>query len=830
MHLLPLRPPSVHEDLFLDHYPSLVRWALQLCGGDRGLSEDLVHDAFIQFTLVRPDLTTIRDLEGYLHGMVRRMHASHVRRAARVDRRTTSFLEWDSVELGLRAVDVFAGVEARVELETICRYACGRKESSKAGSILILRFFHGYFPSEIALLARVAPRVADEWLRIARREARLYGEHPERLGFLSTTPSLEPAPLSVAAASSPEMLVDGLRCLIFSSRQGPCLTPKRLRELYGDGAPAMPCTTLAHIVSCRTCLQLVNEHLDIERLDQRYPTDMLGPNAGGSGTGSRQALSRGDARRRDRRRRATYEHRAEEVQVAINGFVLSAVTVGQAITRQRLAINLSEPIGFVEVFADRHTRLLFVAVETPPDGPIEHSARVILSEARSLDVHLSFAGVWPELRLVYRDPAFAADALPHPGAIERPVPLTAAHQESPVPDHRRSASPLAGLFARLARRRANTRWTARRFRPAWALMMLVLLASATLLQHDAVFAAVRAAARAVQHLVGTITQERFRHQPLPAPVVVPGPLAPAVAEPPPVPVTSPPDRRSARPETHPVDLAALEIQVLERLDRADALLGEQITIARTGVGRLRLTGIVDTASRKAELRSILAPLARTGVLRLDLETVTEAVARGEAKPRGPTITRRFEFDARLPLEDVLARYVAERRAASNPGSTPDPAVVRSEVLQLADGVLARSRQALLHAFALGRLAEVADLERVRSTKSGVFETWSAMVRKHATRVGLETQALRGLLDPILFAAESKGGEPATAAADPRLPREAEMHSLIQGLVAGVTAQDAAVRASFAASTEVLLAKTVTTPAFRDLLLRIERDAWVLARE
>ena len=121
----------------------------------------------------------------------RRVSARHVAQAATVPRTPrragrsghTVTARRGLAELGLRAVGA-ATVEATQELACVCRYACLRKGSSKAGSILILRFFHGYFPSEIAQIARCTPHLVDDWLRIARREARLFREEPHRLRFL----------------------------------------------------------------------------------------------------------------------------------------------------------------------------------------------------------------------------------------------------------------------------------------------------------------------------------------------------------------------------------------------------------------------------------------------------------------------------------------------------------------------------------------------------------------------------------------------------------------------------------------------------------------------
>ena len=139
-----------HVDLFIERYERLFLWSLQLTENDQEQAEDLLHDAFIQFTLSQPDLNKIENLEGYLRTMLRNIHVSQVRRSTRSPIRSLSIVEYDSAELGLRVVDPRTQMNFHDELRTVCEYACARKESSKAGSILILRFFHGYYPEEIS--------------------------------------------------------------------------------------------------------------------------------------------------------------------------------------------------------------------------------------------------------------------------------------------------------------------------------------------------------------------------------------------------------------------------------------------------------------------------------------------------------------------------------------------------------------------------------------------------------------------------------------------------------------------------------------------------------
>src|ERR1044072_7129552 len=69
-----------HEEVFLARYGPLRAWALRLTGGDEGRAEDLVHDAFVQFTLARPDLARVQNLEGYLYQMLRNLNISQMRR------------------------------------------------------------------------------------------------------------------------------------------------------------------------------------------------------------------------------------------------------------------------------------------------------------------------------------------------------------------------------------------------------------------------------------------------------------------------------------------------------------------------------------------------------------------------------------------------------------------------------------------------------------------------------------------------------------------------------------------------------------------------------
>src|SRR6267143_3925200 len=247
-----------HEDVFLGRYTRLRAWAIQLTDGDRERAEDLVHSAYIQFNLTRPDLNAIVNLDGYFYRMLRNLYISGVRRSLRQQHRALSIIDYDSAEIGLRAADPRQHIRLQDELRQVCQYACARKETSKAGSVLILRFLHGYYPREIAQIMRCTREAVEERLRVARSEARQYLENPKGLRFLGERTGAQASSLANVKTFAPsrslqartlalqsedagfartvDEFLNELRGMIFDSRKGECLTKEQMEGLYGDGA------------------------------------------------------------------------------------------------------------------------------------------------------------------------------------------------------------------------------------------------------------------------------------------------------------------------------------------------------------------------------------------------------------------------------------------------------------------------------------------------------------------------------------------------------------------------------------------------------------------
>jgi RNA polymerase sigma factor (sigma-70 family) len=414
------------EELFARNYARLLRWALQLTGGDRATAEDLLHDVFILFTLRGPNAEAFGNLDAYLYTMLRNLHVSRLRRQTRARAVQLSVVEFDSAEAASRTLSAYDRVRVREELGRVCRYACARKERAKSACALILRFFHGYYPSEAARVLRTSRPAVDVRLREARAEARLFLESPERLGHLEGLEFETEAAFDVGRTDD---LLQELRQTVFRSRRGDCMTRECLGELYDPASVLLPTQAqLAHVVSCAGCLEEVNRLLGLAPLSERNPADSAdreprgkggdgGTGAGGAGEG----LSPQRLRRLRRQAAETFEHRPRELCVSVNGYLRGAQRVTSETSELDLIIDTHEPLDFVEVLSEQDVRLLLLPLTAPPEGDGEQSAGVSLSDGRRLEISLHFRSLWPALHLLYHDPTFdfaeessAAAATPPP--------------------------------------------------------------------------------------------------------------------------------------------------------------------------------------------------------------------------------------------------------------------------------------------------------------------------------------------------------------------------------------------------------------------------------
>jgi DNA-directed RNA polymerase specialized sigma24 family protein len=760
----PLRTTWDREELFAERYEWLLGLALQLAGGDAARAEDLLHNAFIQFTLPRADLPPVQNLEGYLYAMLRNVHVSAERQAATAQQLTVAIADYDSAEITLRATDARVQLRAREELRAICRYACLRKETCKAGSVLILRFFHDYFPSEAALIARCTRGDVDRLLWQARREAKSYLDNPASLRFLAeqTTPV---APAVVTSFSPSHDLPAELRAEIFRSRRGDCLSAKATREIYRrDSTAQLDASRLAHFVACERCLKLICKTLGLAALSSD-DADAGGTTTRGTGRGPAAVAF---FKRGRRRAQEVAEHRPKELRISANGFFLGAQAVNAEVNEQTLKVNIEEPLAFIEVASEQGLRLLVQPVETPPAGEIEQHARLELSDGRSLAVSLSFRSARPTLVVTYVDPALGHARQLQPGA-EAEGGEAGGEAQSPA------------LFESFIPRADGRRWNGLAF---WRWLRPLPLA---LLLALSVFAAVVAPRltkwlRPAPPRVREAAPVKSGIEPPPtAASVMPSATRNAVA---PTPEASPAASPSAVP---PAVTAQLEIEALSLLAQSGGEVGEQVTVARTPEGRLRVEGLVETDARKAAILRAFAPLSQHPLVQIEIKTIAEALR--ESKPtsgkttalpsQGSVAVREFSATENdVPAAAELRRYFA---------GAGDEAEER--VRQYARHMAAHATQTMLHAAELRRLAKRFSADELGALDGACRARWRALIRTRARALAGQLNRLSDELRPVFFVAS--GGEPV-----PEPDGDAALLRAIEQLYGQCATVDRLLRAAF----------------------------------
>lgn len=268
---------TLPEELFLQRYDQLLKWATRLTKPDRELAKDLVQESFLQFSASAGDLSAINNIDQYLYGLVRNTYLSYLRRTSRYD--AVPLDVEVAVNLHL-TTDPRQQIQARDKLVAICQIACARKETSVAASLLILRFFHGYLPEEIARLTHRTRNVVDVQLKLARWEISSTGN--QRIGVRKKG-SLGVSQKLKRSQPTGDLLTE-LREKIFATRRGDCLDEEQFKKLHNSRSPVSR-NRVSHLVSCINCLEEANRVLGLPPLRERNALDALGRAKGESQTG-----------------------------------------------------------------------------------------------------------------------------------------------------------------------------------------------------------------------------------------------------------------------------------------------------------------------------------------------------------------------------------------------------------------------------------------------------------------------------------------------------------------------------------------------------------------
>jgi DNA-directed RNA polymerase specialized sigma24 family protein len=398
---------SSRERMFLEHYSWLRECALNITHGQRDRSEDLVHDVFLQFLDKDLDVASVADVRGYLNGILRNLHLLQLRRATRHPAQPLSLFDHDSALIGLRVWTSAEQLQCADLLVQACDFACHRKETSLAASVLILRYFHGYYPGEICLLLRTERKVIYRWIDRGRTEAKQYMESPYAL------PGCEgPERKTLPSGPSPNAFLRRLRERIFNSCTTDCSILSRDRQKLGV-------KELAHLVSCQPCLERCSRKIGLADVAERMADDISDrddgrPQGGVGGSGQilplrsdRKPSRRSFLRQAYARRRERFEHRPKEISLAFDGQLRATLVVNAPTNTLHLSLDRKELPDSIAILSEQEFHFLILDRRELSCSE-RRIHRLTLSDNRFLEVTVTPETLGPCVHVVYEDPLFLA--------------------------------------------------------------------------------------------------------------------------------------------------------------------------------------------------------------------------------------------------------------------------------------------------------------------------------------------------------------------------------------------------------------------------------------
>jgi hypothetical protein len=190
------------------------------------------------------------------------------------------------------------------------------------------------------------------------------------------------------------------------------------------------------------------------------------------------------------------------------------------------------------------------------------------------------------------------------------------------------------------------------------------------------------------------------------------------------------------------ELDAVEVEALWLLHRIGACTGEVTEVASDPPMTLRIRALVRTEERKSELVAALAVLPARANVVLDVHTFDEAPAGGTSTDRhSPTASRRTT----LSLEKAFVRYLIERAGIR------DRALAERQARELAQAGQSASGAAYVEGWALVRLAERFDPNRIAKLPPRARRMLEQMVRQHGAALRSRLEETRETLAPLLVA-------------------------------------------------------------------------------
>jgi hypothetical protein len=255
--------------------------------------------------------------------------------------------------------------------------------------------------------------------------------------------------------------------------------------------------------------------------------------------------------------------------------------------------------------------------------------------------------------------------------------------------------------------------------------------------------------------------------------------------------------------------AELEVEALNLLSKVGADLGEQISVKRMADGMLHIGGIVETEQRKSEIINALRPVASNSAVRIEVQTVTEAVAKQTTAKATPSPrVRQVEITGNtMAAEAELRAYFAGK------GKDTDDAV-----RQYAARMVNLSGQAMDHLWAMKRLLNQFSTEQVRSLTPSARAKWLSLVRAHARSYQRISESLSSELRPVFFPRQSPA---AVSSAATEITDTDKLSRAVEQLFELGSSNDRVVRSAFTSSSGGVMTTIIKAPQFWESLKNAE---------
>ncbi len=362
-----------------------------------------MHDAFVQFQIKQVDVTAINDVGSYLAGILRNLYLLQLRRANRHPLQQLSLLDHDSADMGLRAQNPIDQLQSADLLVRACRFVCDRKESSVPASILILRFFHGYFTDEICRITGTQRRQVNKWLARGRTETKSFLIKPYPLSDAETNVPNVPA-------HTPRTFLAYLRRLIFDSCTTDC-------AILDPGETTCDMQALAHLVSCPQCLERRTRGLGLPNITERMMDDISSGNdeVMAGGTKGQKSFLRSHHEKNDSARirkayrarmRELFEHRPSALSIVFDGETHATLLLAASHNTLNLSLERKQCPDSIGILSDQEVCLLLLD-RTEIEAAERRVYLIPFSDGRSLQVIIAQEFRGPSLQIAYVDPELA---------------------------------------------------------------------------------------------------------------------------------------------------------------------------------------------------------------------------------------------------------------------------------------------------------------------------------------------------------------------------------------------------------------------------------------